>query len=391
MRVFQLSTYPIDNPVAGGSLRCFALRAKLRSANVKVESYIFTPGPKEFRKGKTFYLSTQGLIDVAHDGMTSDVAVKEYFQNRPTGKIEFYNTVLKSQPDVFLVEQPYLWFLIEEMRAIGIIKDQLCIYSSHNIESPMKNKIYSRSYKEKKVRELTQSVRSLEAEAIQNADLVFCVSKSDRNQTLKIIGKSNFRKKKVLVYENGTYQAPLKKVKPKQLKKIVFVGSAHPPNFYGITEFFDSNKNEMIKNSQVRFEVAGSVCSLLEPWLKARPYFKNLLKLNGIVSKKKLSKILQEADGIILPLKEGGGSNLKTTEALASGKCIFATTKAGEGFSLPSRVPGLYVTNNFKKMYSDCCEFSSRDRIFNRDHLRITWDVILKDLPTVVKRARGKK
>jgi hypothetical protein len=66
----------------------------------------------------------------------------------------------------------------------------------------------------------------------------------------------------------------------------------------------------------------------------------------GIVSQPCLEGLLDGAHCILLPLTQGGGTNLKTAEALWSGKNIVATSVAMRGFEKFKESTGVQIADN---------------------------------------------
>src|SRR4051794_36685524 len=74
-------------------------------------------------------------------------------------------------------------------------------------------------------------------------------------------------------------------------------------------------------------------------------FWKNILPL-GFLSEEHLTGLLAQSDIILLPITSGGGSNLKTAEAILSGKKIVATNFAFCGFEKYARLPNIYIANS---------------------------------------------
>jgi hypothetical protein len=58
-----------------------------------------------------------------------------------------------------------------------------------------------------------------------------------------------------------------------------------------------------------------------------------------------LQSLIEDSRGIILPIIGGGGSNLKTAEALISNKSIIATTFAFRGYEKYIQNDNIYIAN----------------------------------------------
>jgi glycosyltransferase involved in cell wall biosynthesis len=70
------------------------------------------------------------------------------------------------------------------------------------------------------------------------------------------------------------------------------------------------------------------------------------VKFFADVSDLELSAIKQDCHGVVLPIRHGGGTNLKTAEALALGKWIVATSTALRGFEEFLSADGVVIADN---------------------------------------------
>jgi glycosyltransferase involved in cell wall biosynthesis len=73
---------------------------------------------------------------------------------------------------------------------------------------------------------------------------------------------------------------------------------------------------------------------------------KNRVYLAGRVSEDSLQGLLKDCDVILLPITEGGGSNLKTAEAIIADKPIVATTHAFRSYEkFIDELPNIYIAD----------------------------------------------
>jgi glycosyltransferase involved in cell wall biosynthesis len=144
----------------------------------------------------------------------------------------------------------------------------------------------------------------------------------------------------VAVARNGTVArrtAHLHGILPAPLdpswRYLLFVGSAHPPNAAGFLAL--ALPALPVLRSAERIVVAGGVCTLLAAGGAGgdNAMRRDRLVLLGPVGDLALGCLLGNAAGILLPITYGGGSNLKTAEALISGLPVVATSQAFRGFS----------------------------------------------------------
>lgn len=107
---------------------------------------------------------------------------------------------------------------------------------------------------------------------------------------------------------------------------ILFVGSSHLPNSSGLRWFLEEVYGPYLAEQGVVLFVAGSVCQL-GPF----PAFPNVFYLDRVDD---LTPLYAATKVVILPLKEGAGSPVKTFEAMSYCKPIVATAAAVRGVSV---------------------------------------------------------
>jgi hypothetical protein len=92
------------------------------------------------------------------------------------------------------------------------------------------------------------------------------------------------------------------------------------------------------------FLIVGTVCRLLAPE-RARHRLLRDARMLGLVDKDLLDSLVLRAGVIVLPKTWGGGSNLKTSEALLACRPIVATDFAFAGFEDWKTMPGVAIAN----------------------------------------------
>lgn len=125
---------------------------------------------------------------------------------------------------------------------------------------------------------------------------------------------------------------------------ILYVASAHPPNFKGFNECLGSSLACIPPDSKL--VVVGSVCEHLESTLRDSRWGQlNLsrLKLLYMLPDDDLDAVKTLAHAFLLPIPHGGGSNIKTAEAIYSGKYVVGTESAFRGFEQHLDLPEISV------------------------------------------------
>ena len=126
----------------------------------------------------------------------------------------------------------------------------------------------------------------------------------------------------------------------------VFVGSAHYPNASGFAEIF--SKSLAFLPPDVSIVVIGGVSDILD-YDYRYVQFKHLNDFKVIkmkdISDACLNSIILNCNAVLLPVTEGGGTNLKTAEALFSNRPVIGTDKSFIGYEDFKRSEGVYTAN----------------------------------------------
>ncbi|WP_026686569.1 glycosyltransferase [Azovibrio restrictus] len=247
-------------------------------------------------------------------------------------------------PDVIQVEQPWLFPLVARWRREGVFPGATIVYSSHNVEAPLKLAIL-RQYGIPEAEQIAAEIDALERQACELADVVLAVSRSD----CQVLGA--WCRQPVVLAANGIAAWPRVerdmaawRGRLPQQPFPLFVGSAHPPNISGFFEVFGESLGFLPPDT--RLCVLGSVGAHLpenprmQRWL---PLNLSRLQVLGVVDEAGLAAVKNLAHVIVLPITEGGGSNIKTAEALYSGKHVLGTPVSFRGFDAYLGMPGVHV------------------------------------------------
>jgi glycosyltransferase involved in cell wall biosynthesis len=126
----------------------------------------------------------------------------------------------------------------------------------------------------------------------------------------------------------------------------LYIASDHPPNF---VDFFDvlGDKFGFLAPDEA-ICIAGGASSQIEKLLKGREYeslSRSRLRFLGVLDPPDLAAVKQIARLFVLPILKGSGSNLKTAEALFSGKWVVGTPVSFRGFERFAMLPNVIVAN----------------------------------------------
>ena len=393
--VLLLSTYPITMPRHGGQIRTSNIAKVYTDKGWQVESMaVYEPegckgeivGPRDIP-----FLSTSAYrkykardVPLINDLLTGPFAAAD------DGGFPTIRERLPERIDAIHVEQPWLWPLACKVKKLDGFNDIRLIYGSQNIEAPLKREILE-NYEITDIDDVITEIETLEQRAARDADVTIAVTQSDLDTLIK------WGAKRPLLARNGiapwfASQQAISRWEARLPKApwILYVASAHPPNFTGFCQCIGESLGCIPPDS--RLVVAGSVCDhIYEQLASTRWSSLNLsrLELLGILSDDDLAAVKNLAHAFLLPIPHGGGSNIKTAEALFSGAYVIGTNSAFRGFETFLHLSEVTVAQNpseFQKAIRETLSSlpnSPEDNRNSRDDLQ--WDKCLERIPELVR------
>jgi hypothetical protein len=354
--ILIIGTYPIKKPAHGGQKRLDAIYRIYKKNFVNVRySAVFYQGFYSDYSSFDIPLSSQSELAVRQSPLTGDMVCGRAIYEDKIVKQKFSDMLLQFKPDIIHIEQPYPYLGLKKLLKELDIKPKL-IFGSQNIEGPMKAEMLE-GYKVEKntIAHIAQQITDVEIELSQDCDLLVACTRADL-EAHKAMGAV-----KLVLAPNGvdSINAPEAAIKlwEKRFAKhninrqILFVGSAHPPNWFGFLKMV--GKGLGFVPYDTRIVIAGSVSDIFTSeikkdvdiqdatfWLRAFSA--------GRLSEDSLSALLSLADVIMLPITEGGGSNLKTAEAIIANKKVVATSHALRSFEWFRDFPNVWVADTQK-------------------------------------------
>ena len=396
--VLLLSTYPFVEPRHGGQVRLANIANAFERAGWEVESIaVYEPealgkqarGKKDlpFPPDSPYRLFRSRNIPFINDLLCAEYAVAE------DGGFASLHARLPRRIDAIHVEQPWLWPLARKIKNMHEYERAVLVYGSANIEVLLKREIFS-SCGVTGADDAIDAVDALERQAAREADLTLAVTQAD----LEVL--AGYGAKQLLLAPNGiapwsAREGALKRWRARlpTAPWILYVASAHPPNFTGFTQCIGDSLGCIPPDS--RLVVTGSVSEHIYRVLSAsRFHALNLsrLELLFVLSDEDLAAVKTLAHAFLLPISHGGGSNIKTAEALYSGAYVIGTEAAFRGFEGFLNLPEVTVAHNPREFQValrrilDCPSTSScggKVTRESRDTLR--WDRCLAPIPATVE------
>ncbi len=352
-RVLSIGTYPIGTARHGGPRRVAALLAAYRAAGLDARYlavYSRWASAGSSRGDLAVGPTTDALIRAERD--LEDVLCGRAVADDPAVRARVGAALRELRPDVLQVEQVYPWLGLAE------IVDRLehrprLVYSAHNVEATLKAGSYARSgLPAGRAVEVVAEIRRAEHNLSVRADLVVAVTDADA----AAFGRAGARR--VVVAGNGAdppVPAPRSEARWRSRfrrrgigQTLTFVSSAHLPNWYGFLDMVGLGLAFLPATARV--VLAGSLADLVRtrlrtPGTAAEIAFARRSVLTGRLGDAELAGLLAASDVLLLPIVGGGGSNLKTAEALLSGRPIVGTSFAFRSFEGFSTAPGVRIAD----------------------------------------------
>lgn len=346
MKILFLCTYPIEDPKHGGQIRVRNVvdACRIKGHHVEVVGVLGS----ESYKSEVGFLEFPGVRRltnfIANPFLMEDYAIGRLFSD-DASFYERLKSLIIEVPDVVYVEHPWL-FGFARRYVKETSKTAKIVYSSHNIECRLKREILSSYFDEDVARIGADLIRSVELSAISGSDAVVCVSEGDAEWV-----KSQ-AKKAVVVAPNGVKYWKANEVGRREAEKItkdyryaLYCASAHPPNMTGFFDVLGGGFGSLKPNEKLVVAGGAGYAVAGDARIHQSAKLAEKVVVAGLVSQACLEGLLDGAACIILPLTQGGGTNLKTAEALWSGKHIVATSIAMRGFERFIGASGVHLSD----------------------------------------------
>ncbi|MCB5306752.1 glycosyltransferase family protein [Yersinia massiliensis] len=397
IKVLLLSTYPILNPRHGGQVRVSNIKKVYENNGFQVINFALYE-PESYSKGDVESLDMPFEINSPYrkfEGklipLITDLQSGEYVSKDDAFFQDFVQRI-PNDIDVIHIEQPWLWPLINRLQNDFLTKKPILIYGSQNIEWLLKKDILD-SYSISDSELVVEKIKQLEITAALEADITCAVTEND----VEIL--SGFGARNVTLARNGIakWKASAEKLKywKERLPKspwILYVASGHPPNFKGFKACVGDSLACIPPDSKL--VVVGSVCESLYNQLIDSDYSsinQDRLQLLYMLSDEDLAAVKELATAFLLPIPHGGGSNIKTAEALYSNKYVIATETALRGYERYANSNKLIVCSSTSEFMSSIrCVLSeieiNAEMQDQDDKQDLLWDNCLQIIPVTVKK-----
>jgi hypothetical protein len=352
-RILLLNTYPIRNAQHGGQKRSAAIVKAYQDQGWDVRYVaVYFPGfyPVAGQYDIPVGASSQKLIQGSP--YTGDIICGNAIYEDPKVKQKIVKLIQSFQPTIIQCEQVFPYFGLKRLLTELSISPKL-VFSSQNIEYSMKAEILEGvGVAKTDAAAVAAEILPVEQDLAQVSDLVVAVSDSDAEELEKMGAK------RVVLAANGIARVKASDKAKTYWKKhfadkgikhtAAFIGSAHPPNWFGFLTMVGDKVGFVSATN--RLLLAGSIGDYFQNTFQGQTIeevtFWRRVIATGRIDDDSLAGLIEAIDVIMLPITEGGGSNLKTAEAILSGRKIVATTYAFRAFEQFMDLPNVYITDD---------------------------------------------
>ena len=353
-RVLVLGSYPTVRPIHGGQIRLAEIVAAYRARGIEVRQVNAWADNPLYRRRRSLSRAATDALELAlppealrsHRGLRApfieDLASGDVLaaDERRLASIEAYGG---GPVDWVHVEQPWLWPVALQLRRRGTLGAFRLVYGSQNVEHELKREIFRQYRIEGDA--LIEAIEALEQRAAREADLVAAVTREDARWLAR------WSLREPLLAPNGVRAW---KSAPEALQRwrarlgddpfALYVASAHPPNVVGFCESFGESLAALSPTQ--RIVLAGTVAEHVvgSEWFRRwGPLNERRSVALGVLDSTDLDALKDLAHVFVVPVTRGGGSNLKTAEALQAARNVVATPFAMRGYEHLYDLPGLLV------------------------------------------------
>lgn len=399
-KILILSTYPIKDPRHGGQKRLDAIYEAYKGLQAIVKhSAVFYKGFYSKFGSDDIPLSRVSEELLLRSPLTGDIICGQAISQDPHVRKKIISLLKTFKPDIIHIEQPFPYIGLK-----AVLKDlnvhPSIIFGSQNIEAPMKREILEGAgVPEAEIKEAEAIIEAVEAELSSKSDLMMACTRADLDVHLR------YGARMTVLAPNGI--APIRTDESSKVywdntfKKIgvekiaLFVGSAHPPNWAGFLQMVGTSLGFISEDA--RIVAAGSISDYLErevlsdaPDISSATFWLRAYSA-GRLSETRLGALIKKADVLILPITEGGGSNLKTAEAILANKKVVTTSHALRSFEWFASFPNVWVADTMKDFQGAIvkamrAEFINRTPRQEAQAKKVEWTSCLSDMVKAVSR-----
>lgn len=384
VRVLQVCPFSIpDEPSSGGQIRITAIQEAYQAAGCLVDRCCIVTRARDVRNPLDLVMTWPDRIRRYHIGKPGNLGqIRQHWAAEKSQRLQKQLAKkLTAHYDLVHVEHPWDAELIHQLRNHASLRRARIISSSHNVERELfESVVQERDEWNGSAKRLAQDIGRIELNAAARADLIWAVSKHDANKLAQ--SGTPF-----VVAPNGCRPLP-SNPRDETFSSVsrpyaLFVGANYGPNVNGFLNMLGDDFGFLPKGTSLHtIGTCGEFLSKHEPhqsWIHS-----GALAHHGRVSQATLDSALHHASVIILPITAGGGTNLKTAEALATNHPILGTSHSFRGFEDWTHADRVWLEDSPTTFRSKLADLLTRTPCASEKHtldtaaLDLTWSNVLR-------------
>lgn len=335
--VLVLGIFPFRVPFSGSQVRLHHIVRAYEAAGFEVQDIVlhepgaYPPshlGPHDFPfPRRSPYRQFEGRKARFIDGY----AFGQYAAAEDGGLPDLLRR-LPATVDVVHVEGLWMWAATRKLRQAPPCRNAVFVFGTENVEHALKRAIFE-AHDHTDDRAL-EALAELETAACREADLTLAVTRAELAVFVGLGARRGVEAANGIAPWSAT---------PAKLAEwrgrlpagpwVLYVSSAHPPNVTGFADLIGDSLAFLPAETQLVL-VGTAAAPVAERLLKAPDAALNRSRLQvlGVLPEADLAAVRTLAHAYILPIRDGGGSNLKTAEALYAGAYVVGTSTSFRGF-----------------------------------------------------------
>jgi glycosyltransferase involved in cell wall biosynthesis len=379
----------------GGPARIHHMGAVLRAAGHRVSYVVIAANHPSERLGQLDMLRVvERPFRAKLDHIYSDVDLAHRAAADRSHVRAITEHLRSLETTAIILEHP---FLIDTVAAVAANLAVPLVYSCANIEHRLMHDLERFMFDWKRRTDRFEEVRALEQRSIDAATSVTAICRTDQTML-----RAEFGAESVLV-PNGSSLADYPLPRPDHPSRradspvdFAIAGSAYWPNTEGLAMI--AWPSLAFLPPIMRIHVAGSMSrEILKLRSVERRHSANAsrMTLRGFLEADELVATFHAARAILVPIFTGEGSNLKTADALASGRPVIATERAMRGYEdvLAADASGVVVVSDVDQFRAAMAEVARSPRpslaVGAARHAMLGWNERLQPLVGLIGELTG--
>jgi len=354
-RILVTGTFPIEQPQHGGQKRTRAIVDAYRRRFAHVE-HVAVFEPRHYGSAASpndIPLPSRLADGVPHHPVVGDLIAGHAIAEDPEVRARFTALLRSFRPDIIHVECPFPWLGLGPLLADEGLAPRV-VFGSENIEAPLREQVMRAfGVDERIIEEAVGEIDRLERALSGDCDLLAACTPSDlkahraMGATRTVLAPNGMSPLRPDPAERAHWRERFRAAGVERIA--LFVGSGHMPNQVGFDEVVGRGLGFLRRHE--RLVLAGSIGDAVvgrlgpaDDSIEAAT-FPLRAENAGRLPEPRLQGLIAEADVLLLPITAGGGSNLKTAEAILADTRVVATTTALRGFEWFADFPNVWVAD----------------------------------------------